>query len=122
MYLAINGTEIPIYPAPGGYSVTILDLDNADNTYRTANGQMSRDRVAVKRQIEMTFNAMKTETQSALLRAMSDEFFSFTYLDTMTGRQATRTFYVGDRTSTVPVIDENGECWWEGLRLTLTEQ
>lgn len=120
MYLAINGTEIPVYPAE--FAVTILDLDDADGTYRTADGRMNRERVAVKRQIEIGFNAMLWENLSSLLRATEDEFFNFTYPDPLTGRQATKIFYVGDRQAAIAVIKEDGQYWWEGLRMTLTEQ
>jgi len=119
MYLAINDREIPIYPAR--FAVTVLDLDDADNTFRTANGQMSRSRVAVKRQIEMEVGAMLWGALSSLLREMTDEFFSLTYPDPLTGRQATKTFYVGDRQAAVAVIRDD-QYWWEGLRMTLTEQ
>jgi len=119
MYLAINGEEIAHYPAE--FSVTVLDLDDADATTRTADGTLTRDRVAVKRQIEMRWNAMLWEDLAAVLQSMRDEFFEFTYPDPMTGTQRTGTFYVGDRKGAV-ALERDGVYWWTGLTMTLTEQ
>mgnify|MGYP001492474856 CR=1 FL=1 len=119
MYLAVNGAEIAAYPSE--FKVTVLDLDDADATYRTADGDFTRDRVAVKRQIEMTFGALSEDKASALLQSMADEFFDFTYPDIMTGTQRTITVYVGDRSAGVAIY-KNGVYWWTDLQMTLTER
>lgn len=119
MILKIDGVEIAAYPS--SFSVTILDLDDADTTTRTADGTMTRDRIAVKRQIEMSWPALSWEKLSAILTAMQNEFFEFTYPDSMTGRYETKTFYVGNRTSPI-AFERNGVMWWENLQLTLTER
>lgn len=119
MLLKINTVEIAVYPME--FKVTILDLDDADATTRTADGTMTRDRIAVKRQIEMSWNALTWANLSSIITAMQNEFFTFEYPDSMTGTQQTKTFYVGNRSSPV-AIDKNGVIWWSGLELTLTEQ
>lgn len=119
MNLRINGQELPVYPAR--LQVTVLDLDDADSTERTADGILTRSRVAVKRQIEMEWNALRWEDISAILQMMADIFFSVTYPDPMTGQHETKTMYVGNRVSPV-AIEKNGVLWWEGLQITLTEQ
>jgi len=119
LYLAINGVEIAKYPAQ--FSVTVMDLDDADTTTRTADGTLTRDRIAVKRQIEMSFNAMLWEDIAAIQQAMADEFFEFTYPDPHSGQQETKTFYAGNRKAAVAIV-KNGVYWWTGLQLTLTEQ
>ena len=119
MYLAINSTEIAHYPSE--FKVTVMDLDNAETTKRTANGELTRDRIAVKRQIEMRFAPMTWDKLSAILTAMGGEFFQFTYPDPMTGTQETRTFYVSDRESAI-AIERDGVYWWTGLAFTLTEK
>lgn len=119
MYLAINSVEIATYPSE--FRPKIMDLDNAETTLRTADGKLSRDRVAVKRQIDMTFPALENAKHAALLQSMSDEFFSFTYPDPMTGEQETKTFYVSDRQSAMAII-KNGVVWWTDLQFTLTEE
>jgi hypothetical protein len=119
VYLAINGLEIGAYPAE--FKASIMDLDNSETTTRTASGKLSRDRIAVKRQIEMTFGALQWPELSAVLSAMTAEFFSFTYPDPLAGTQQTKTFYVGDRQAAVAIY-KNGTYWWTGLQMTLTEQ
>lgn len=119
MYLAINGAEIAKYPSE--FKVTVMDLDNAESTARTADGTLTRDRIAVKRQIEMGFNAMRWEDLSAIQQAVSDKFFEFTYPDPVTGQQEMKVFYAGDRQSAV-AIERDGTYWWTGLQMTLTEK
>ncbi|QMV44471.1 DUF6711 family protein [Cohnella cholangitidis] len=121
MLLRINGVEIAAYPAPGEFKVTILDLDDADATTRTADGTFHRDRVAVKRQIEIGFPALPMNKISAVLQAMSNPFFDFYYPDPMDGGYVTKRMYVGNRPAAVP-FEKDGILYWEGLQMTLTEQ
>lgn len=119
MQILINGQEIAVYPLE--YRPTILDLDDGDSTTRTADGLLNRDRVAVKRQIEMTFSAMPASKMSQLLRSMRNVFFDVTYFDPMDGKQATKTMYVGNRTTPM-AFQKNGVIWWESMQITLTER
>jgi len=119
MLIKINGTEIAAYPTE--FSVTPMDLDNADSTTRTADGTLNRDRVTVKRQIEMTFGTLSWANISSILQAMSGVFFEFYYPDPMDGIYATRTFYVGNR-PTPFTMTKGGVLMWAGLKVTLTEK
>lgn len=119
MYIAINGIELPKYP--NKFQVRVMDLDDGETTTRTIDGTLTRDRIAVKRQIEMAWPTLRWEDLSALLQLMQDEFVSVTYPDSMTGQQETKVFYAGDRSSPI-AFERNGEMWWEGLEATLTEQ
>lgn len=119
MYLAIDGVEIAAYPIE--FQAKVMDLDNAETTVRTADGTLSRDRITVKRQIEISWNALQWEDVSAILQAMSGQFFELTYPDPMTGQQETKSFYVGDRQAPI-AINKNGVYWWGGLQMTLTEK
>lgn len=119
MYLAINGVEIAAYPIQ--FQATLMDLDNAETTTRTLDGRLSRDRIAVKRQIEMSWPALTWDKAAAVLQAMEAPFFEFTYPDPMTGKQETKIFYVGNRQMPY-LIDRNGVSYWAGMQLTLTEE
>ena len=119
MLIKINGTEIAAYPTE--FSVTPLDLDNADSTTRTAYGTLNRDRIAVKRQIEMTWGVLEWPTISSLLQSMSGVFFDLYYPDPMEGDYVTRTFYVGNR-PTPFALNKNGTILWSGLKVTLTQK
>ncbi|BCG57490.1 DUF6711 family protein [Paenibacillus sp. URB8-2] len=119
MQLKINGKEIAAYPS--NFSVTPLDLDDGDATVRTADGTLNRDRVAVKRQIDMTFGVLTWAEISSVLKAMSGVFFDFYYPDPMTGKYETKSMYVGNRPSPA-AVSKNGQILWNGLKVTLTER
>jgi len=111
--------EIAAYPID--FQVTILDLDDADSTTRTSDGTLNRDRVAIKRQIEMAFSPLPWDKISAILKAMDAVFFDFYFPDPMAGEYVTKRMYVGNRPAAIP-IEKNGVLWWDGLQITLTEQ
>jgi hypothetical protein len=119
MLLKINGNEIVEYPS--SFTVTTLDVDNAESTARTADGSLVRDRVAVKRQIEMSWGPIEWVKISALLQAMSAVFFELYYPDPMLGMYTTKTFYVGNRPAPF-TIEKAGKIYWNGLKVTLTEK
>ncbi|NWL87549.1 hypothetical protein DMN77_08020 [Paenibacillus sp. 79R4] len=122
MEIKINGAEIAAYPAPDGFTVTTLDLDDGEASGRTTDGTMTRSRIAVKRQIQMSFSALPWKTTSALLQQVKDEYVNVTYPDPMTGKYETKSFYVGDRPALVALEDFDGTLWWSGVQFTLTEQ
>src|SRR5690606_28830746 len=118
MDLKINGQDLPL--SPSSFEVTILDLDDADNTFRTADGHLSRERVATKRQIDIEFPAMTTDKLKELHDLMTDELFTFSYFDPYAARMLTKNFYVGDRKVGVAII-RNGIYYWQGLNIKFTE-
>lgn len=117
MLLKIDSVEIAAYPRE--LTVTILDLDS-DSTTRTADGTLQRDRITVKRQIEMTWNAITNTQISSILTAMSGTSFSFYYPDPLSGAYETKSFYVGNRPAPI-AIEKGGVIYWAGLKMTLTE-
>ncbi|MBW4083533.1 DUF6711 family protein [Paenibacillus sp. S150] len=117
--IKINGSPIAVNPSV--FQPTILDLDDAESTTRTSDGVLNRDRVAVKRQIQVEFPPMPMPKMSALLKQMSGVFFEFYFPDPMAGGYVTKTMYVGDRPAPM-VIVKNGVVWWDTLKVTLTEK
>ena len=118
LILKINGRDIAAYPKE--FTVTPLDLDN-DTTVRTADGRLNRDRVAVKRQVEMSWGVLEWRVMAALLQSMADVFFELYYPDPMEGTYVTKTFYVGNRPCPMAVV-QDGKIWWNNLKVTLTER
>jgi hypothetical protein len=118
MLIKINGVEIAAYPKE--FTVTTLDLD-AETTARTADGTLNRDRVTVKRQIDMTFSILTMAQVSGILQSMKDIYFDVEYPDPMIGDYTTKAFYVGNR-PTPMAIEKNGVIYWDGLKITLTER
>ena len=113
--LTIGSTSVT---DPAKMTVAVMDISNAE---RNANGLMTIDRVATKRKISLEWPALDTSKMSAIMNAVSPIFFHVTYIDPQTGNNATKSFYVGDRTA--PVLSVvNGVTMWEGLRLDLVEK
>lgn len=117
--IKFNGQDIAASPAT--FQVMPFDLDAEEGTGRTADGQGYRSRIAVKRQIEMSWGLLTWATISKLLNSMRDSYFNVTYPDPMSGQYETRTFSVGNRPAPFAVSKGN-EILWSGLKITLTER
>lgn len=113
--LKINGVAIA---TPKVYEVTVQDLDGETN--RNANGDMIRDRIAVKRKLNLEWQPLSQSEISTLLTAVSGVFFTVTFPDPQDGL-ITKTMYVGDRTSPAYQF-KNGEVKWSGLKMNFIEK
>lgn len=115
--LIINGVAIA---TPKVFEVTISDLDGESN--RNLNGQLLRDRIAVKRKLTCEWPSLIQIEISMLLKAVKDVFFEVTYPDPMDGI-VTKTMYVGDRTTPAYFYDEKSqEFKWKGLKMNFIER
>ena len=113
--IKINGVAIA---TPKTFEVTISDLDGESN--RNANGDLIRDRIAVKRKLNCEWGPLSQNECSTLLKAVKDIFFQVTYPDPALG-VVTKTMYVGDRTSPVYSVI-NGVVKWSGIKFNLIER
>ena len=114
--LSINGVVVA---TPSKFKCDIADIDG--DTTRNARGEMVRNRVAVKRKLSLEWPPLTDAEISRLLQAVQAVFFTVTYPDPMTGAQATRTFYVGDRSA--PAYSwASGLPKWEGLTMNFIEK
>lgn len=114
--LTIAGVAVK---SPTTLEVEIQDIDKESE--RNANGTMQRTRVATKRKLNVEWGALTNAEISKILNAVKDVFFTVTYPDPMTGKNATKTFYVGDRSAPVYRI-KSGVPVWEGLKANLIEK
>ena len=114
--MKINGTEIK---TPSSMTLTISDIDG--DSYRNALGETIRDRIAVKRKIELEWKTLSSAEISKLLTAVKNTFFSVSYLDAVTGTTITKTFYVGDRTAPVYSLVDGKERW-TNLKMNFIEK
>lgn len=115
--LSINGIQVA---APDTYKVTIADLDASAN--RSGNGTLFRDRVAVKRTIEVSWTFLDAQELSVLLTNMSSVFFPVTYLDPQFNAQKAGTFYVSNRTAGVAIKQPDGTYKWRDVGFSLVER
>ena len=115
--LKINGVAIA---TPKTYEVTVQDLDGETN--RNANGDMIRDRIAVKRKLNLEWQPLSQSEISTLLAAVSSVFFTVTFPDPQQGI-VTKTMYVGDRTAPAYVYDtKTKQVKWSGLKMNFIEK
>lgn len=117
MLISINGASVP---SPDTYKVTISDLDASAN--RSGNGTLFRDRIAVKRTIELGWALLDSMDLSQLLKAVSPVFFTVTYLDPELNSFRAGTFYVSDRPQSVALKQPDGTYKWSGVSLSLVER
>jgi hypothetical protein len=103
---------------PASFSVGIMDISTAE---RNAQGTMMIDRIATKRKLEVSWNALTSGQMSTILSAVDKVFFLVTYPDPQTGKSETKTFYVGDRTTPI-VIYKNGVATWKDLKMNFIER
>ena len=115
--ISINGVKIA---TPKTYEVTVNDLDGESN--RNANGELIRDRIAVKRKLNLEWQPLTQSEISALLKAVSSVFFTVTFPDPELG-MITKTMYVGDRTAPAYFYDEKTkQVKWSGLKMNFIEK
>ena len=113
--LNVNGVVIA---TPKVYEISVSDLDGESN--RNANGVLIRDRIAIKRKINLEWGPLSQSEISTLLNAVSSVFFTVNFPDPQLGL-ITKTMYVGDRTS--PAYQYvNGQVKWSGLKMNFIEQ
>ncbi len=115
--LKIAGADIP---APTDYQVGIMDLDG--ETARTASGLMVRDRIAVKRKLELSWKYLTAVELSQILKAVSPVFVNVTYDDPETNELQTGTFYAGDRTAGAIDYSSGKVQGWKDVKFNLIEQ
>ena len=113
--ISINGVQIA---TPKTYEVTVSDLDGESN--RNAKGELIRDRIAVKRKLNLEWGPLTQTEIQTLLNSVSDVFFTVIFPDPMVG-MITKTMYVGDRTAPAYQF-VNGEIEWQGLKMNFIEK
>lgn len=113
--IKINGVDIA---TPKTYEATVSDLDGESN--RNANGELVRDRIAVKRKLNLEWGPLTQSEIQTLLNAVSSVFFTVTFPDPQSG-MITKTMYVGDRTA--PAYQyKDGQVKWQGLKMNFIEK
>lgn len=113
--IKINGVAIA---TPKIFEATVSDIDGETN--RNAKGELIRDRVAVKRKINLEWGTLEQSEMSTILNAVSSVFFTVEFPDPQLGL-ITKTMYVGDRTSPAYSYIDN-KIKWQGLKMNFIEK
>lgn len=115
--LILNGHDYSSYIEQAGYGWSREDLDS-ENTGRTKDGKMRRDKVTEKRKLSFSLMHMPRARLAQLDTDLSLPTFSATYLD-LHGRQ-TRTFYCSSFACTLQDASY-GDGEWNGASFNLIE-
>lgn len=113
--IKINGVKIS---TPSNLKVGVMDLSEAE---RNANGLMIIERIAKKRKLDMSWNILKSNELSVLLKAVSSIFFDVEYIDPETNGRKTGIFYVGDRSQDI-LFRRNNELYYKDIKFNIIER
>lgn len=114
--LKLNGQEVK---APKSMSVTIADLDG--ETHSAADGTLIRDRITVKRKLQVEWGVMTQAEIQQILTNIQNVFFTVEFTDPLAGTK-TCTMYVGDRSSDFYSWNLRGQIMYSGLKADFIEQ
>ena len=129
-YIQISYTEgettkvldLTPYLAYGGLKWKRTDVDGP-GAGRLINGDLIRNRIAVKCRLDCVCRPLTTEEASKVLKAIKPEFVSVTYLDPELGeRRYDVTMYSNNIPAQVAHVDESGNVWWTGITFPLIEK
>lgn len=93
-------------PCPSSWQWGLQDVSLGESG-RTDDALMHKNRVAQKRKIQVSYNAVSDTVAQTVLTAINPEYINVEYYDLLDGAVAVRTFYVGDRTAPF-------KWWWDG--------
>lgn len=108
--LIIGGVDYSKHIERQGMTWTRNDIDT-DKTVRTKDGKIRRDKIGTKRKLTFKLIHMTRQELAALDDALSETFYSATYMD-LHGVQ-TRRFYTSEFTSTLESMYSNDGEWGE---------
>lgn len=115
--IKINGEDIP---SPLPFEVALSDQDL--NSKMDGNGDLHRNRIAVKRKINLEWGPLSNMEIRKILMLTEEVFFNCTYPDPKTGKFETKRFYISDRTAPICSGETEEEIEWLGLKANLVEK
>lgn len=116
MIITIDGTQIK---SPSKLKPGIFRLSKSG---RLASGKMTIDLIAIKRRIDLTWDAISGDDMAQILDLLdANVFYTVTFPDPKTpGAQATMKAYVGD--INLDLFRNDGKRVWKGVTLPFIEQ
>ena len=106
-------------PSPSSVQIGIKDQDQDSDT--NAQGEVERNRIAIKRTLSIEWGPLEWSEISKILQLVSDVYVKVNYPDPQTGKYEIKTFYVGDRPTLVALQDGN-TLLWTGLKFEMVEK
>ena len=111
--LTIDGWEVT--PSPETYQVTINEIVKAE---RNAAGTLSKEHIAGKRKIELSFKLLTDRELNRLMGSVYRNSMYVEYVDSY-GGNGSGTFYAGDKSAVMVYDGENR--MWKDVKFNLVE-
>lgn len=106
-------------PSPLPPQIGIKDLDQDSDT--NSQGEVERNRIAVKRTLSIEWGPLPWADVSKILNLVKDVYVSVNYPDPQDYQFETRTFYVGDR-PVLAALEDGDTIMWTGLKFEMVEK
>lgn len=119
--LKIDGFDIVPYTANEGLKWQRQDVDGP-SAGRSTNGDVIRDRIAIKIRWDVTCRPLTGEEQAIILQLIEPEFVSVEYLDPVTNQVTRGTFYSNNFSTSYKIKRKNGTNVWAGLTFPLVQK
>ncbi len=120
MILEIDGVNLRPYIAMHGVKWQRTDMEASDAGY-DLNGDMRRNRMTTKRQLDITCRPLKDNEAAVVLTALMPEYVTVRFTDPQAG-EITRTMYAKNSPASYLTVDSDGSEWWGGIAFQLVER
>ena len=114
MVFEIDGVNMLPYIAYGGLQWQRSDIDG-ENGGRTLDGNMTRDRLAIKIRWDVTCRPLKSSEISKVLTAIEPEYITLRYTNPVLNTESVAQFYSNNIPASFCMKDRTGTEWWQGL-------
>lgn len=121
MVFEVNGIDMVPYIAFGGLKWQRADVDGP-NAGRQQNGDLIRDRVAIKTRWDVTCRPLKSDELAKILTAIHPEYVTVRYTDPMTNSIQTGTFYSNNIPASFAMRKPDGTEWWQGVTFPIIQK
>ena len=122
MVFTVNGVDLAPYIAKEGFQWTRNDVDGPNAGRSLDNAYMIRDRVAVKRKLNVTCRPLTTAEIKVVLNAILPEFVTVKYTDPMAGGTVTKQMYSNNVPASFLLAHRSGVDYWGGVTFPLVER
>lgn len=106
-------------PSPLPPQIAIKDQDQDSDT--NAQGDVERNRIAIKRTLSVEWGPLSWKDVSKILNLVKDVYVEVNYPDPQDLKYETRTFYVGDR-PVLAALQDGDTLTWTGLKFEMVEK
>lgn len=121
MILEIDGMDIVPYIFKQGLKWQRTDVDG-EGAGRDLSGDLRRNRVAIKRRLDVTCRPLTEKETALILTAILPEWVNVRYTDPQTNSVVTRTMYSNNIPASFLIRRRDGTELWDGITFPLIEK